>query len=109
MYPKLRKDAPPILTSEMVLVNKVLLAYDVALHVTFKGSLKQKAHDLFEKAKKTGEGLWIFGFHVGGRSEEYVKTGFDSIKWDEVTGSIELTPAPDVAYPTLLGIQGRRL
>ena len=64
---------------------------------------------MLEEAKKTGAGLWIFGFHVGEGSEEYVKTEFDSVQWDEATGSILLEPARDVAYPTMLGISGYRL
>ena len=77
--------------------------------MTFRGNLKQQAHDLLEEAKKSRKGLWIFGFHIGEGSDEYVKTGFDSVKWDEATGSILLEPARDVAYPTLLGILGQRL
>lgn len=77
--------------------------------VTFKGSLREEAHSLLEKGKKTGAGIWLFGFHVGGSSEEYVKTEFDKVKWDDASGSIFLEPTKQFGYPTLLGFAGYRL
>ena len=64
---------------------------------------------MLEEAKRSRRGMWILGFWVGESSDEYVKTEFDSVQWDEATGSILLEPARDAAYPTMLRILGYRL
>ncbi|KAF8870110.1 hypothetical protein CPB84DRAFT_1855772 [Gymnopilus junonius] len=113
MFPDLLPDAPKVLTSDLARVSSILFGYDVALTVTFGSKLRTEAKDLYEKARSSGGSLTIFGFHVagsgGGGSSEQVKTDFEHVNWDNATGSITLTPAPQQVYPTLLAVLGQRL
>jgi hypothetical protein len=110
-FPDLLPGTKNPLTNDLARVSSVLFGYDVALIVTFGSKLREEAKRLYEESKSTGGSLTIFGFHVGGGggSSEQVKTSFEHVNWDNATGSITLTPAPQQVYPTLLAVLGQRV
>ena len=112
LFPNRLPDAPDVLDPKFARVVSLLVGYDVELKLEFASNIREEVNKIYEEVKKTGGRMSIFGFRVsagaGGGSTEHVETKFEDVKWDNVTGSMSLTPTKGQVYPTILAAVAQR-